>query len=171
MSRRWLSIRRAVADELEAEVYSSHSETSDSFYSDSDYSELDAELAEREAALTIQAEVRDWMRTKHAASVIQRNVRTWLDLQEPDAAVDTAMQLSRKQQQSRVTALSSAPASGGAASTTPASATVAERSVINSTEIQLMATDATGSAPPPIRMHTLSPTAMAPYSASEENMR
>ena len=78
---RWLSIRRAVADELEAEVYSSHSETSDSFYSDSDYSELDAALAEREAALTIQAEVRDWMRTKEIlfGVLLKRYVR-WLNI-------------------------------------------------------------------------------------------
>jgi hypothetical protein len=76
------------------------------FYSDSDYSELDVELAEREAALTIQAEVRDWMRTKHAAGVIQRNVRTWLDQQEPDGAVETAMRLSMEQQSARAAALS-----------------------------------------------------------------
>ncbi len=142
---RWLSIRRAVADELEAEVYSSHSETSDSFYSDSDYSELDAELAEREAALTIQAEVRDWMRTKHAASVIQRNVRTWLDQEQPDMAVKTAMQLSQQHQQDRVATLVSAGGPAEALSVPAASlpaATVANSA--KSATAHLLVTEAIG---------------------------
>lgn len=75
------------------------------------------ELAQREAALTIQAEVRDWMRTKHAASVIQRNVRSWLDQQEPDGAVETAMELSMRQQESRVAMLTGAPKLAAASST------------------------------------------------------
>jgi hypothetical protein len=166
----WLSIRRAVADELEAEVYSSHSETSDSFYSDSDYSELDAELAEREAALTIQAEVRDWMRTKHAASVIQRNVRTWLDQEHPASAVETAKQLSQQQQQARMAELTIAAAVSEASSAASLSAatvsTVPLASSARSTSTQLMSAEVTDT-----RTMSAISTVQQQHTETEENMR
>ena len=76
-------------------------------------SDLDIELAEAEAALMIQAQVRDWMRTKRAASVIQGKVREWLELQDGQGA--DALRLATEGQQARLAALAAAgsPAPGG----------------------------------------------------------
>ena len=69
-------------------------------------SDLDIELAEAEAALMIQAQVRDWMRTKRAASVIQGKVREWLELQDGQGA--DALRLAAEGQQARLAALAAA---------------------------------------------------------------